>query len=300
MKNLPQSILDRLHKISKERGEDYNLILRRFAYEGFLRRLEKSRHHRSLILKGAFLTMHWTGSYFRPTKDMDMLAYVVNSEDTILKMLIEICAIEESDSLRFETDSMKLEEIRVDETYQGLRAKFPAYIGSTTRIPLQIDLGFGDPVTPEVVEMEYPTLLDFPAPHVLSYSPETVIAEKVETMVSKGMPNSRMKDYYDVYALSKALDLDRKTLRIAIEETFRRRQTDIPPGIPGGLSDEFAADDVKNAQWKAFIRKNELSEAPEDLVDVVFEIRSLVLPIFEQINGLSSHKIEKGKEIDHP
>jgi hypothetical protein len=287
-KNLAQSVLDRLLNISKERGEDHSLILRRFAYEGFLRRLEKSRNRRNLVLKGAFLIIHWTGEYYKPTRDMDMLAYADNSEDTIREMLTEICMIEVDDSLRFDIGKISMEGMREDEAYQGLRVKFNAYIGDATRIPLQIDLGLGDAVTPEAVEIEFPVLLGFPAPRVLSYTPETVIAEKVETMVSKGMPNSRMKDYYHVFALLKEVDLDRETLRVAIEETFKRRQTKIPEGIPVGLSDEFAADDVKVAQWKAFVTKNELSKAPVDLADVVAAIASFILPIFEEIRRLSS------------
>lgn len=292
--NIPHSIHDRLLNISRDTREDLIGLLKHFAYEGFLRRLQKSRHADRIILKGAFLLMQWTKEYRRSTKDMDVLAYGKDSEDFIREMLTEICAVPfAQDGLIYDTSAMKIEEIREGEEYQGLRAKFTAYLGKT-RISLQIDMGFGDAAIPPPVEIEYQSLLGLPAPRILSYPIETVIAEKVEAMISKGMPNSRMKDFYDVYSLIKSCDIKNETLKDAIAATFYRRKTEIPTDIPVVLTDEFATDKTKKAQWAAFIRKNELSNAPENLAAVLDEIKRLVVPIFAEIKQ-SANQARKGE-----
>jgi len=290
--NTAHSIHDRLLNISRDKGENLVLLLKRFAYEGFLRRLQLSPYSRQFVLKGAFLLMQWTKEYYRSTKDVDMLVYENNQEERIREMIADICAIPfEQDGLNFVTSDMTIGEIREDEEYQGLQAKFKAYIGNI-RIPLQIDMGFGDAVTPSAVEIEFSSLLGLPAPRILSYPVESVISEKVEAMVSRGLPNSRMKDFYDVYALIKTCDIDISTLHDAITATFDRRKTTIPTGIPVALTDEFATDELKKIQWRSFIKKNELSHAPEELGMVVEEIRKLVLPIFSEINQQTPGKLE--------
>jgi len=282
--NIAHSIHDRLLKINQETKGDFDKLLKRFAYEGFLRRLHISPYSHQFVLKGAFLLMQWTKEYYRSTKDVDMLVYEDNQEKRIREMIADICAIPfEQDGLNFVTSDMTLGEIREDEEYRGLQAKFKAHIGNI-RIPLQIDMGFGDAVTPSAVEIEFSSLLNLPAPRILSYPVESVISEKVEAMVSRGMPNSRMKDFYDVFALIKTCDIDINTLHDAITATFDRRKTKIPREIPVALTDEFATDELKQIQWRSFIKKNELSHAPQDLGMVLAEIRKLVLPIFAEIN----------------
>jgi hypothetical protein len=282
--NIAHSIHDRLHNVSRERAEDFFKILRQFANEGFLRRLQNSGYSSQFVLKGAFLLMQWTGEYRRSTKDIDMLVYEDNSEELIRTMITAICSVEfEQDGMIYDTSEMTIEDIRDDEEYRGLRAKFTAFLGNA-RIPLQIDMGFGDAVVPEPVEIEYPTLLNLPTPRLLSYPVVSVIAEKVEAMVDKGMLNSRMKDFYDVYAMSRIFDFEGPKIKAAFQATFKRRETEIPEGLPVAFTDEFAEDDVKITQWRSFINKSELTHAPDNFAEVISELRKFTRPIFQSIN----------------
>ncbi len=282
--NIAHSIRDRLLNISREKKEDFQLILTRFALERFLYRLYKSGHSDKFILKGAFLFTLWTKQYYRPTKDIDFLSYTSNQPEVLHRIFKEICEVEvEHDGLIYDSGNISVEETIEGNTYHGLRIKLLAFL-QNIRIPLQFDIGFGDAVYPSIEKLDYPSLLDFPKPIIHVYPLESLISEKVEAMVDLGMQNSRMKDFYDVYSLSRIFDIDGSVLQKAINATFTRRKTGFSKSPPLALTDEFAFDNDKIKQWQQFTRRNSLPNAPVSLAAVIDELKDLLLPVFTAIN----------------
>lgn len=179
--------------------------------------------------------------------------------------------------MEFDAESVQVAVIREDQEYEGHQVKLMAYLGNA-RIRVQIDIGFGDVVTPETEQMVYPTLLDFPAPRIRVYPRETVVAEKLQAMVALGMPNSRMKDFYDLWMIARHFTFEGSILIEAIKATFDRRKTRVPEATPIALSDEFAMDQDKRLQWKAFLKRNALENAAPDLAQIVHELRAFLMP----------------------
>ena len=259
-KNIDASVRQRLLNLSRERNEDFNLILTRYAVERFLYRLSKSKHADRFILKGAMLTAIWIGEMHRPTRDLDLLGFGDPETEALRGVIKDICLVKvEKDGLEYEADSIEIEEIRENREYPGQRVKVNARLGNA-RIRIQIDVGFGDAVTPKAKIISFPVLLDYPAPRIRAYNKETQIAEKIQSMVFLGMANSRMKDFYDLFILSKTFSFNGNTIVKAIKATFERRGTQIPEDKPLALTDEFANDTDKNIQWKAFINRNNLED----------------------------------------
>lgn len=274
MAGLVASIHARLLNRAKARGEDFNLVLTRYAIERFLYRLSQAPARESLWLKGALLFDLWFDVPHRPTRDADFLGFGPLDAQALEAALREVCDIAVDDGMDFDADSITTEEIREDARYGGLRVRLQGRLGNA-RCPLQLDVGYGDAVTPGPEEAVYPILLDDqPAPRLRVYPRATVVAEKLEAIVSLGMANSRMKDYFDLCALAREGKVDAKLLADAIVATFTRRGTALPPDMPLGLSDEFAKDASKRMQWKAFLGKNRL-DAPT-LDGVVIEVREFV------------------------
>ena len=207
------------------------------------------------MLKGASLFTLWKGQPHRATRDIDLLGFGDLSEDHLYSVFSTVLSAESvDDGILFDLDSMTVGPIRVDLAYGGVRVTLNAYV-SKAKIRIQVDVGFGDVVTPDAESMEFPTLLDFPAPKLRAYPRETVVAEKLEAMVKLGMANSRMKDFYDIAFLSESFAFDGNVLAKAIAVTFTRRKTPRPMKHPVAMTSEFAADPTKNIQWSAFIRK---------------------------------------------
>jgi hypothetical protein len=272
--NLAASIHARLLNHAKERGEDFNQVIGRYATERFLFRLSSLPAREALWLKGAKLFDLWFDVPHRPTRDADFLGFGPIDAAALHGTITEICNVRVDDGMVFDLGSIAIEEIREDARYGGLRVRLVGMLGKA-RSTVQLDVGYGDAVTPGPEEAFYPVLLDeFPPPHLRVYPRATVVAEKVEAIVSLGMANSRMKDFYDLRALAREGQLDAALLAEAIEATFARRGTPIPEALPIGLSHEFAHDGAKLAQWSAFLRKNRL-EAP-GLHDVVGEVRGFL------------------------
>ena len=269
------SIHARLLNRAKERGEDFNLVLTRYALERFLYRLSLVPPAREAYwLKGALLFDLWFDVPHRPTRDADFLGFGPADTDALAATIREICAVAVDDGMEYDPASVRIEEIREDARYGGLRVQLLGRLGNA-RCPVQLDVGYGDAVTPGPEEVVYPALLDDqPPPRLHVYPRETVVAEKLEAIVSLGMANSRMKDYFDLRALAHEGALDAGQLAEAIAATFARRQTPLPEGLPLGLSDEFAQDAMKRTQWTAFLNKNRL-DAPA-LDAVVTEVRRFV------------------------
>lgn len=274
--NLAASVRQRLLDLAKAAGEDFQYALMRYVLERFLYRLSCSPYASSFVLKGAVLFQLWSGRPHRATKDVDLLGSGVPDTGRMAKAVREIISQEvEPDGLVYQTESIQAEQIKEDDLYQGVRVRLEALLGNA-RIPLQIDIGFGDAITPGPVDVIYPTLLDLPAPRLKCYPRQTVVAEKYHAMVLLGMANSRMKDFYDLWTLATQYEFDGPILCDAIRATFARRETAIPTGTPVALTSEFAEDAAKRLQWAAFVRRSKLSEAGLDL-GVVVKLLSLFL-----------------------
>lgn len=268
------SIHARLLNRAKARGEDFNLVLVRYAIERFLYRLSQLPARESYWLKGAMLFDLWFDVAHRPTRDADFLGFGPIEARVLADTVREICAVPADDGMSFDPASIVIDEIREDARYGGLRVRLVGRLGNA-RTTVQLDVGYGDAVTPGPEEANYPTLLeDQPAPRLRVYPRASVVAEKLDAIVSLGMANTRLKDYFDLRALAREGVLDVQQLADAIAATFARRGTAVPAETPLGLTDEFAHDPAKRAQWKAFLTKNRL-EAP-GLDEVVTEVRSLV------------------------
>ncbi len=274
--NLAASILARLLTIAKQRGDDYSLLLNRFGMERLLARVSASPHADRFLLKGALLFALWYDTPHRPTRDADLLGFGPDDEANLIATFRDIAAMDLGDGIVFAPDSVKTDAIREDNTYGGTRITLVARIGSA-RCALQIDVGFGDAVTPGPQTVAYPTLLgDFPAPTLRAYPVYTVIAEKYQAMVMLGQANSRMKDFFDLAVIARRTELDGATLAAAIVATFSRRQTALPTERPLALTQQFSEDAAKLRQWQAFLNKNRIEAA--SLGDTVALLDNLLWP----------------------
>jgi predicted nucleotidyltransferase component of viral defense system len=277
-KNMAVSIRDRLLNLARERGEDFQLILTRYGLERLLYRLGESEYRDLFVLKGAMLFMLWGDQSHRPTRDVDFLGFGDSSETGLRTVFRELCEISvEDDGLTLIADSIQVNAIRDNTEYGGMRVKLFGDLAGA-RIPIQADIGFGDAVTPDPRTIEYPTLLDSPAPNLKAYPHETVVAEKYQALVSIGMANSRMKDFYDLWIIASEFDFDGLMLSKAISNTFSRRRTSLPEHVPLGLSPEFYEDAQKNTQWNAFVRKGVLAASPPTLKNICLSLEAFLLP----------------------
>lgn len=252
-RNVGASVRQRLLNLAHARGQPMELLLTRYALERLLYRLSVSPHRERFVLKGAMLLATWFDEPHRATRDVDLLGFGDAAEDALLGTFREIMAVEVDDGVSFDLNGLRIEAIREEVEYGGSRIRTTAALAGA-RIPITVDIGFGDAVEPGVEDIDLPVLLDMPSPHLRAYPPETVIAEKFHAMVVLGRANSRMKDYYDVWMLTSAFDIEHERLRRAIVATFARRSTVIPAQVPDGLSDSFATDPGKQRQWDAFTR----------------------------------------------
>jgi predicted nucleotidyltransferase component of viral defense system len=276
--NLAASVRQRLLNVSRQRQEDYNLLLSRHAIERLLYRLTQSPFAEQFILKGATLFAVWTGKLHRPTYDLDLLGYGDNSSTTLTTIFGNICqVVVEADGLTFDPNSVRVQEILEGQIYGGQHVDMIAKL-DIARIPVRIDIGFGDAVTPSPVLTEYPTLLTLPSPRLRTYPPETVIAEKLHAMVVLGMTNSRMKDFYDLWILARLFAFEGATLAKAMQATFVRRQTAIPAVSPLALTVEFATNLDKIKQWQAFLNRSQLDGVGVTFGEVIATLHGFLWP----------------------
>ena len=265
-RNISASVHQRLKNVARETGRPFQEVLQYFAMERFLHRLSISRHADSFVLKGALLFRVWQTPDSRATRDIDLLAYLNHVPDILATIIHDIISIEgPDDGLIFDADSVDAQRIKEDADYEGVRVRFLGHFGNA-RITMQVDIGFGDPVHPAPALINYPTILDLPAPSLKGYPPETVIAEKVEAMVYLGRLNSRMKDFYDVWRMTQQFDFDGATLIEAMRRTFAARKT------TAILFEELRAEMLENPdvekQWNAFVRKSRV-EAPDSFTEIL-------------------------------
>lgn len=262
MTNTAASIRARLLNVAKAQGVDFNQVLIRFALERMLYRLSQSAHSERFLLKGALLFTLWYDMPHRATRDADLLGFGASDLISLGQTFRDIASVAVNDGIEFDPDSVVTEEIRKEAGYAGARVLVSGEL-ARARFKTQVDIGFGDAVTPGPLDAIYPVLLaDLPAPQLRVYPVYTVIAEKLHAIVLLGMTNSRMKDYYDLSVLLERETLDVDLLAKAIRATFERRGLAIPVGRPVGLSDEFAEDASRQSLWRTFLKKNEFEYNP--------------------------------------
>jgi hypothetical protein len=272
-KNIGASVRARINNKAKAESVSTQFLLTRYALERMLYRLAVSEHRDSFLLKGALLFDLWYDVPLRPTRDIDLLGFGMAEILHLVKVFEDLCTIEVEDGISFEPKSITAAEIRKDANYSGTRVTVLGKIDGAKCI-VQVDVGYGDAVTPAPEVAIYPVMFEeFPAPELRVYPKYTVIAEKFEAIVSLGMVNSRMKDYFDLWILLRSAGLDQKILLQAIHATFKRRVTPIPSETPVGLSDHFAQDKSRIALWDAFVRRNKLNALP--LGETVIYLREL-------------------------
>ena len=275
-KNIAASVRQRLLNLARAEEQGFDVVLVAFGLERLIYRLSVSAHRDRFVLKGGMLVTLWTKDRGRFTRDIDFLSFGAEDEATLKKTIAEILAIDAEDGLIFDDANLTAAPIREDQVYGGMRLKTVAYL-ERARIPITIDVGFGDALGNPDYTLDYGSLLDFPSASVRAYSPETVIAEKFQAVVALGVINGRMKDYYDLWALPKAVDLDLDDLLASIEKTFERRKTEVPKERPPGLSQAFAMDATKAAQWRAYSEATEIEDM--SLAQVVDDIWAMLEPV---------------------
>lgn len=277
--DISASIRTSLRRQARARNEDMQYILSRYALERLLYRLGRSQHAEKFVVKGALLFLLWHDRPHRQTRDLDLLAFGPPSADHIRQVFEDLCSlpVQEQDGLTFQSETMKVAGIREMQEYGGLRVTLMCRLGET-RIHIQVDIGFGDVVTPRASFSDFPSLIGLPRPRVRVYPPETVVAEKYEALVRLGAINSRMKDFYDLWALASERSFSGDVLAQAIQATFERRGSALPAETPYALTDAFTSDPVKLQLWQAFIGRTQLDSATLNLADTVELIRAFLTP----------------------
>lgn len=271
-------------------------MLTRYGLERLLYRLGRSPYRDRFVLKGAMLFSLWGGEMYRATRDVDFLGFGKSSVKELEKVFRDLCVVPvEDDGLVFRTDSVVAEPIRDAMDYGGIRVTLEARLAQA-RIPIQADIGFGDAITPAAEEIDYPTLLDAPAPKVQAYPRETVVAEKYEATVRLGIANSRMKDFYDLWAMARTFDFDGELLCAAIRKTFERRKTDLPKTAPTAFTPEFYEDKTKQTQWQAFLGKGLAAKESLPLAEVTTMLRSFLMPPTEALVSGKEFRVRWGNK----
>jgi predicted nucleotidyltransferase component of viral defense system len=279
------SVRRRLLNLARERGEDFQRVLIRYTSERLLYRLSCSEYRDSFVLKGALLFAVWFSEPYRPTKDLDLLGRGPSEVGPLVEAFRALCSTPvEADGLTFLPESVVGGAIRDEMEYGGIRINLLALLGNA-RIPLQVDVGFGDAVTPAPSEVDFPTLLDLPGPRLRVYPRETVVAEKLEALVRLDLDNSRMKDFYDLWVLSRRFAFEGAVVVQAVRATFQRRGTALPADTPVALTTTFSDSSAKQTQWQAFIRRGASAADVPPLAEIITGLRAFLLPPLEALQG---------------
>ena len=282
IKNMAASVRQRLADVAHRTNRPFSDVLQHYALERWLYRLSQSEYRERFILKGALLFIVWNTPGTRSTRDIDLLARVSNDPGAIRTIIMEICQAKiDDDGLIFDAARVATHRIVEAADYEGVRVRFPAKLGNA-RIAMQIDVGFGDVITPGPDDVNYPTIIGLPAPELRAYNRETAIAEKFEAMVKLGELNSRMKDFFDIAVLAANFEFDGAALAAAVRATFDRRGSELE-GDPICFSDGFATEPAKAAQWHAFVKRSRLIDAPADFLAAVEQVRSFLQPVARRL-----------------
>jgi hypothetical protein len=288
-KDIAASVRDRLQNYARSTEQDFQRVLVRYGIERLLYRLAQSGIRDRFVLKGAMLFATWADAPFRATGDLDLLAFGDPGVETAKSAFISLCEMTApvDDGLIFPSDTVTVERTREDEEYQGLHVRFDAYL-KNARIPILIDIGFGDTIHPAALDIDYPHLLDdLPGGNIRAYPPATVIAEKFDAMVRFGDQTTRLKDHYDLWAISRTFSFEAATLTEAVRQTLTNRDRDIPTAWPASLTAEFAVREDVLRQWQAFLRRAAPSLAPPAFADLVVAIRAFLNPILDGLQPVA-------------
>ncbi|MEX2608086.1 MAG: nucleotidyl transferase AbiEii/AbiGii toxin family protein [Kiritimatiellia bacterium] len=274
-----KSVHQRLLNIRNSTDEQFNHLLMRYGLERLLYRIQVAGHSETFVLKGAMLFSLWNDVPGRPTRDIDFLGFGDLPHDRLRAIFTDACAVKvEDDGMRFDSDSVQIADIRDEQEYHGVRVRLPGFLGRA-RLAIQIDIGFGDAMYPEPQKIDYPVILDYPAPRLRAYHPATVVAEKLNAAVALGAFNSRMKDFYDMHVILSNMDIDDDILCKAIRITFKRRNMPVPEKVPVVFTAEFLENGSKEIQWRAFIRRSSLSLDGCDLATVLADLNRRLWPL---------------------
>ncbi|MDD4981562.1 MAG: nucleotidyl transferase AbiEii/AbiGii toxin family protein [Candidatus Omnitrophica bacterium] len=280
IKDIEASVKAKLQNKAKETNRPFSEVLQYYGMERFLYRFSKSKYADKFVLKGALLFAVWQIPDRRTTLDIDFLARFDNAIAAIETVMKDACDISvDPDGLKFDAQTVKGIKIKEDADYEGVRVKFTGFL-DRARIPMQIDVGFGDIVYPKSKVVDYPVILDFPKPHLNGYPQESVISEKFEAMIKLGLLNSRMKDFYDIWLMTRQFEFKGANIASAIKKTFNNRKTDIPPKKPLFADEIYDEKSDRQTLWNAFVKKGDIQHAPETLSATAKEIeRFLIEPI---------------------
>jgi predicted nucleotidyltransferase component of viral defense system len=276
VKNIEASVRGRLQDKGRKTNRPFAEILQYYGMERFLYRFAQSEYAKSFILKGALMFTVWNVPARRTTVDIDFLARFDNQIEKVEQVIRNVCTVKvPTDGLIFDSKTVRGQHIKEDADYEGVRVKFMGFL-EKTKIPMQIDVGFGDVIIPRPSAVDYPTILDFPAPHLQGYTIESVIAEKFEAMVKLGTLNSRMKDFYDIWLMTRQFSFEEKQLAAAIKATFENRKTPVPSGNPFFAAEIYSDESVQATLWKAFLKKNDVNTAPDSFKAVVSAVEEFL------------------------
>jgi hypothetical protein len=283
--NVASSVRQRLLNLAKAQGEDFQRVLVRYANERLLYRLSVSPHAGDFVLKGAMLLYAWTERPTRATQDLDLLGRGEVTAAKLRTVFKELCEVDAApDGLVLLSSTVRVGLIREEQEYGGFRVRLEAKL-TEARISLQVDVGIGDAVTPRPTLLDYPGLLDLPAARIRAYPREAVVAEKFHAMVEYGLQNSRMKDFFDLWLLSREFEFDGERLAQAVTATFKRRRSQLPTGTPTAFTQVFAKDATKRSQWNAFLKRSRVARDVPPFEDLLAEIAPFILPAAEAAAG---------------
>ena len=276
LRNVPASVRALLLNEARASGDSFDQVLQYFAIERFLYRLSKTAWSERFIIKGATMLRAWGGSLGRPTRDIDFLGRVDNSPEAILGVVRECLAVEyPEDGIVFDRE-LETAAINTERVYPGVRVVLRGNLDGAV-FKLQLDIGIDDAVVPDPAWIEYPTLLDLAAPRILAYQPTTALAEKYETIVDRDVDNSRLRDYYDIWLVSKSRAISGSELAAAIAATFAHRGTLLTAEIPPGLTEVFYENPAAQSRWRSFLMTKRV-DAPGDLAVVCAAIVTFIMP----------------------
>jgi len=288
-KDIAHSIRSRLLKIARTTGKFNQDLLINYAMERCLYRLSLSEYADKMVLKGALMLHVLDENFSRATRDMDFIAYFSNTKDKIKKIFKSIMSTEViDDGLKFDVDDIDVNLTQLDSKEMGAKVTFWAFLG-TARLRMQADIGFGYKVVPGPYWINYPTLLGDKNPKILGYTPESIIADKFESMVSRELENSRMKDFYDVWLLATSKSFDNETLKAAIVETFNYFESKLPEGIPICFTKDFYENSLRQKQWKAFVKTSNIKESVS-LSEAITVCALLLMPLCNELNDKAFSK----------
>lgn len=284
VKNIEASIKTQLQNKAKERNRPFAEMLQYYGMERFLYRFSKSKYVDKFVLKGALLFTVWQIPERRTTLDIDFLARFDNQVANIETTMKDLCDVSvDPDGLMFDAKTVQGRKIKEGADYEGVRVKFVGFL-DRSRIPMQIDVGFGDIVYPKTKVIDYPVILDFPKPHLKGYPAESVISEKFEAMIKLGLLNSRMKDFYDIWLMMHQFNFNGSNLAEALKRTFKHRKTDLPAGRPLFAEEIYDEKSDRQTLWRAFLRKDDIKHAPDKLFVTAKDIEKFLLKPLDAIN----------------